>query len=110
MAPPSPSRSGVDHPAVRLQYDLAKLIFSKAGVPQQKDTFSWASFILPFKETPYPADDNARAASLLSVHLSREAGAFVSSFKLLLSFSSGKGVGQRPGAYGLCRHLRGPGF
>ena len=79
MAFPPPSRSGVDHPAVRLQYDLAKLIFSKACVPQQNDTFSWASFIRPFKETPYPADDNA--ASLLAERLSREAGAFVSSFK-----------------------------
>ena len=79
MAPPSLSRSGVDHPALRLQYDLAKLICSRAGVPQQNDTFSWASFIRQFKETPYPADDNA--ASLLAERLSREAGAFVSSFK-----------------------------
>ncbi len=92
MAPPSPSRSGVDHPAVRLQYDLAKLIFSRAGVPQQNDAFSWASFIRPFKETPYPADDNV--ASLLAERLSREAGAFVSSFKLLRSFSSGKASGK----------------
>ena len=92
MAPPSPSRSGVDHPAVRLQYDLAKLIFSRASVPQQNDAFSWASFIRPFKETPYPADDNV--ASLLAERLSREAGAFVSSFKLLRSFSSGKASGK----------------
>ena len=92
MAPPSPSRSGVDHPAVQLQYDLAKLIFSRAGVPQQNDTLSWASFIQPFKETPYPADDNA--ASLLAERLSREAGAFVSSFKLMRSFSSGKASGK----------------
>ena len=79
MAPPQPSRSGVDHPAMLLQYDLAKLIFSKASVPQQNDTFSWACFIRPFKETQYPADDNT--ASLLVKHLSREAGAFVSSGK-----------------------------
>ena len=93
MAPPPSSRPRMDHPSV-MQFEVAKVVVSEAGVPKANDAFSWATFSRQFnlKETPYPADDTA--ASLLAERLGREAAAFVSSFKLLRSVSTCKSSGK----------------
>ena len=107
--PPPPSRSCLEHPSVRIQYDLAKATFQAEGIPAAGGACSWAAFSSIFKEIPFPTDD--AGASALAERIGRESAACAGSFRRLQRAHTARSDQQsRPRGRGAAREVDLPSY